>query len=255
MTQRQFGERAAAYASSALHSRDASLDMMERMAKEHLGEPGAHINIVDVGCGAGFTAAAMSALADRVLATDLTPEMAEQALRVARERNAAGITVAIAAAASLPVRNGSVDVLTCRYAFHHMMEAERVMGEVRRVLADDGCFLLADTVATEDRDVYEWMDRVERLRDPSHYLNRSPSELVGLIEGCGFRVVEQGESRVYLDLESWVRRSATPRAEVAELRDMLATANPAVREAFQIDQQGDDIRFSWPVMVVQAVKA
>ena len=61
MTQKQFGERATAYASSALHSRDESLDMMERMAKRaSWREAWLTGNIVDVGCGAEFTAAAMS---------------------------------------------------------------------------------------------------------------------------------------------------------------------------------------------------
>ena len=255
VTQKQFGERAKAYAASALHSRDESLDMMERMARDHLGGGVARGNIVDVGCGAGFTAAAMSALANRVLATDLTPEMVEQAHRVGHERNASGMTAAIAAASSLPVRSGSVEVLTCRYAFHHMVDAERVLGEFRRVLTDDGCFLLADTVATEDPVVYEWMDKVERLRDPSHHLNRSPSELLALIEGCGFRVTEHETSRVHLDLDSWTQRSATPPAEVAQLQAMLAEAGPNVVEAFEIVRDDRETRFSWPVLVVRAVRA
>ena len=255
VTRRQFGDRAKAYASSALHSRDESLEMMERMAGEHLGGGLAHGNIVDVGCGAGFTAAAMSALASRVLATDLTPEMVEQAHRVGRERNATGMTVAIAAASSLPVRSGSVDLLTCRYAFHHMVDAEQVLGEFRRVLTDGGCFLLADTVATEDPDVHRWMDRAERLRDPSHHLNRSPSELLALIEGCGFRVTDKGTSRVHLDLESWTQRSATPPAEVAQLQAMLAEAGANVVEAFEIVRDDRETRFSWPVLVIQAVRS
>lgn len=255
VTRRQFGEQAKAYASSALHSRDESLDIMEGMAKEHLGRATAHPNVVDVGCGAGFTAAAMSALADRVLATDLTPEMVEQARRVGRERDAAGMSVAVAAASSLPVRSGSADLLTCRYAFHHMVEAEQVLGEFHRVLTDEGCFLLADTVATEDPEVYQWMDTVERLRDPSHHLNRSPSELLRLIEECGFRVTAQGTSRVHLDLESWVKRSATPTAEVAELRRLLMGAAPDVANAFGIVLGQTEIRFSWPVLVIGAVKS
>ena len=255
LTRKQFGDRAKAYASSALHSRDESLDMMERMARDHLGGGVARGNIVDVGCGAGFTAAAMSALASLVLATDLTPEMVEQAHRVGRERNATGMTAAIAAAAALPVRSGSVDLLTCRYAFHHMVDAERVLGEFRRVMTDDGSFLLADTVATEDPVVYEWMDKVERLRDPSHHLNRSPSELLALIEGCGFRVTDKGTSRVHLDLESWTQRSATPPAEVAQLQAMLAEAGANVVEAFEIVRGDRETRFSWPVLVIQAVRA
>ena len=123
------------------------------------------------------------------------------------------------------------------------------------MLTDEGCFLLADTVATEDPEVYQWMDRVERLRDPSHHLNRSPSELLGLIEGCGFRVTDQGTSRVHLDLESWVKRSATPSAEVAELRCLLMEAGPDVVDAFEIVEMQSEIRFSWPVMVVKVVKA
>ena len=252
MTRRQFGEQAKAYATSALHRRDESLDMMERFATAH----GATFrNIVDVGCGAGFTAAAMSRMGDRVLATDLTPEMVQQAQRVGHEGDAHGMTAVIAAASSLPVRTGSADLLTCRYAFHHMTDAEQVLAEFRRVLTDDGCFLLADTVATEDHDVYQWMDRVERLRDPSHHLNRSPSELLALIGDCGFRVTDQGTSRVHLDLDSWTQRSETPPAGVAQLQAMFAEAGPNVVDAFEIVRDDRETRFSWPVLVVQAVKA
>ena len=60
---------------------------MEQMATG-AGDRTPYHNIIDVGCGAGFTAAAMSSLADRVLATDFTPEMVHQAHRVARERQA-----------------------------------------------------------------------------------------------------------------------------------------------------------------------
>ncbi len=254
LTRKQFGDRAKAYADSPLHSRDQSLDLMEQMATS-AGVRTTYHNIIDVGCGAGFTAAAMSSLADRVLATDFTSEMVHQAHRVARERQATDMTAAIAAASSLPVRTESMELLTCRYAFHHMVDAEQVLAEFRRVLTDDGCFLLADTVATEDHDVYQWMDRVERLRDPSHHLNRSPRELVALIEDCGFRVTDQGTSQVYLDLDSWTQRSATPPAEIAQLQAMFTEAGPNVVDAFEIVRDDRETRFSWPVLVVQAVKA
>ena len=254
LTRRQFGDRAKAYADSALHSRDRSLDLMEQMATS-AGVRTTYHNIIDVGCGAGFTAAAMTSLGDRVLATDFTPEMVHQARRVSRERQAATMTAAIAAASSLPVRTESADLLTCRYAFHHMLEAEQVLAEFRRVLTPSGSFLLADTVATEDRDVYEWMDRVERLRDPSHHMNRSPRELLALIEDCGFRVTDQGTSRVYLDLGSWTQRSGTPPAEIAQLQAMFTEAGSNVVDAFEIVRDDRETRFSWPVLVVQAVKA
>ena len=90
--------------------------------------------------------------------------------------------------------------------------------------------------------------------DPSHHLNRSPSGLLGLIEGCGFRVTRQGESRVHLDLESWVKRSATPPAEIEKLRRLLVEAGPDVADAFEIVRGQTEIRFSWPVLVVKAVK-
>ena len=254
LTRRQFGDRAKAYADSPLHSRDQSLDIMEQMATS-AGVRTPYRNIIDVGCGAGFTAAAMSPLTARVLATDFTPEMVHQAHRVARERQATAMTAAIAAASSLPVRTESVELLTCRYAFHHMVDAEQVLAEFRRVLTDDGCFLLADTVATEDHDVYQWMDKVERLRDPSHHQNRPPRELLALIRDCGFRVTDQGTSRVYLDLDSWTRRSATPPAEIAQLQAMFAEAGSNVVDAFEIVRDDRETRFSWPVLVVQAVRA
>ena len=257
LTRRQFGDRARAYAASPLHSRDQSLDLMERltMADATAASETRYRNVVDVGCGAGFTAVAMSSLARRVLATDFTSEMVQQARQVASERQADGMTALIAAASSLPVRTASVDLLTCRYAFHHMIEAQRVLAEFRRALAPGGSFLLADTVATEDPEVADWMDQAERLRDPSHHLNRSPSQLATLIEDCGFRITAKAEARVYLDLASWTERSGTPPREVATLRTMLQEAGPKVGEAFAIVVDGESIRFSWPCLVVRAVKA
>ena len=65
--QRMFGAQAPLYAVSKVHIRDDSLDEVERLAAA--GAP--HRWAVDIGTGTGFTAFAMTALSERVLASDI----------------------------------------------------------------------------------------------------------------------------------------------------------------------------------------
>lgn len=257
LTQKQFGHRARAYAASTLHSRDQSLDLLERLAIGNLAvKPGPHYqNALDVGCGAGFTAVAISWFAGRVMATDLTPEMVQQTHRLAQQQGAQGVDAAIANASSLPLHTGSMELVTCRYAFHHMPHIEAVLEELRRVLREGGVLLLADTVAPEDTTAAQWMNNVEVRRDPSHLLNRTPAQLLALLESCSFQVTHVEKARVHLDLASWTHRSGTSPRDVDSLREDFLAAGPEVKEAFEIVDTGQSIDFSWPCLVVRSVVA
>jgi ubiquinone/menaquinone biosynthesis C-methylase UbiE len=247
--QRMFGAQAPVYAASRVHVRDASLDAITRLAG-----PGPHGWVVDLGTGAGFTAFAMCGAARRVLATDLTRPMLEQARRLGGERKLGNLALAQAPADALPLSGGSVDLVTCRVACHHFANLDAALDEARRVLRPGGALVVADTVAPEDEAVARWMNDVELRRDFSHVENRPVSHWEAMLAARGLAITGREVHRVELEFNDWVARTATPQPQVQSLRRDFLAAAPAVRQAFHIQPAGDDIRFSWPCLVFRAVK-
>lgn len=247
--QQMFGSQAPVYATSQVHVRDASLNVLERLA-----DPGSYRWAMDLGTGAGFTAFAMSPYAQHVLASDLTRPMLEQAQRIGRERSLTNVSLCQNPAEALPIANDSLDLITCRVAGHHFADFEQFLDEARRALRPGGVLLMADSVAPEDDAVADWMNDVELRRDFSHVENRKVSIIEGMLATRGIEIVQREYARVGLQFNEWVARTATPESEIKLLRRDFLEASPAVREAFEIEPLDDDINFSWPCLVFRGVK-
>lgn len=86
---------------------------------------------VDAACGTGLSSRALLAIADQVVATDISEEMLSQA--PADER----IRYAVAPAESLPLKDGSADLITVSSAFHWFRRGA-FLQEARRVLRPRG---------------------------------------------------------------------------------------------------------------------
>jgi ubiquinone/menaquinone biosynthesis C-methylase UbiE len=247
--QRMFGAQAPVYAASAVHINDASLELMQQFAAQST-----YGWAVDLGTGAGFTAFAMARYARWVLAIDPTLPMLHQARRGGLERRLTNLGLSQNVAEALPISSGSVDLVTSRVAAHHFADLDKVLDEVRRVLRPGGVLLVADSVAPEDGPAADWMNDVELRRDFSHVRDRKVSELESMLARCRMPIVQREFTRIHLQFNNWVERTATPQEEVVRLRRDFLKAPAAVQEAFQIQAAGGDIHFSWPCLVFRAVK-
>ncbi len=263
LAQRMFGPQAGVYAESKVHIRDDSLDSVQRLTAPALrqaqgdGEGARPYGwTVDMGTGAGFTAFAMAEVSDRVVATDITRPMLQQARRIGGERGLPNVQVAQHAAESLPFADGSLDLITCRVAGHHFRDFEAALDEARRTLRPGGSLVMADSIAPEDDGVAEWMNDIELRRDFSHVENRKISVIRRMLEDRDFEVVGSEDERVYLWFNAWVERTRVPEGEVAALRRDFLGASPAVKEAFQVgepEEEGDFL-FSWPCWIFRAMR-
>jgi len=248
--QRMFGSQAPVYATSPVHVSDDSLDAIRRLAGGQ-----SYGWTLDLGTGAGFTAFALAPQSGRVLATDLTRPMLEQARRIGRERQITNLALSQNRAEALPIASESMDLVTCRVAGHHFTNLEAALDEVRRVLKPGGALVMADTLAPEDTGVADWMNHVELRRDFSHVRNRPESALDALLMERQLNARQREHARVYLKFNEWVARTATPEDEVAALRRDFHHAPPPVRAAFQIQElPPDDFSFSWPCLIFRAEK-
>jgi len=95
---------------------------------------GRHI-VLDVGCGDGQIARALSAQGSEVLGIDPT----QLHINIARER-AGGPTYEVGSATRLPVADNSQDAVVACLVFEHIDEVDAAIAEVARVLKPGGQF-------------------------------------------------------------------------------------------------------------------
>jgi ubiquinone/menaquinone biosynthesis C-methylase UbiE len=144
LVQQQFGAHAAAYATSTVHAKGASLGRLVELV-----QPERTWQALDIATGAGHTAAAFAPHVARVVASDLTDEMLAEARKLAAAKGYANMETAHADAEALPFADASFDLVTCRIAPHHFPNIAAFVAEVWRVLRRGGKFALVDNIAPD----------------------------------------------------------------------------------------------------------
>jgi SAM-dependent methyltransferase len=252
-SRQQFGLTAANYTTSKTHQGDESLILLTQMVIEHSLNFGI---AVDIGTGPGFTAFAISKYAKNVLATDITPEMLNQARELRDTRGLQAVSMALAAAENLPFGNQTIDLVTSRTASHHFTDLTQWLSEVFRVLKPGGVLVLADTASPERDDLARWMHEVEVQRDSSHVRNLAPSQWKEKIHEAGLSMERETQCVVQLSCPDWTKRAAMPHGEAEVLHQIFRDAEAGVKNEFGIKSHADGtIDFFWPMIVFRATRS
>jgi SAM-dependent methyltransferase len=183
LSRERFGAFAEDYVTSTVHARGEELDRLVEIAR-----PQPDWVALDVATGGGHTALKFAPLVDRVIATDITPEMLREAEAYSRSQGADNVTFEPADAEDLPFGAGRFDLVTCRIAPHHFPNCRRFVQEAARVLRSGGLLLVQDLCLPEQKEAAGYVDSFERLRDPSHHRGYSESEWVAMFEVEGLTV-------------------------------------------------------------------
>lgn len=119
-------------------------------ARAYIGERGIGL---DVGCGAGLSTAALKRLARKCIGLDPEESMVSEAGPGA---------YAVASAETLPVRSGSIDVISAAGSLNYV-DLDRFFPEAQRVLAPDGVLLVYDFSPGR---VDNWLEEFQRRYPP-----------------------------------------------------------------------------------------
>ena len=245
----QFGDKAAAYATSTVHARGRSL---ARLLEITSPRPGWHV--LDVATGAGHTAHLFAPHVHRVTATDLTPAMLRQTRALARQRSLPVVHVVQADAGQFPFAPDLFELVTCRIAAHHFPHVDRFLAESARVLRPGGLLALVDNVVPGSklrgkkgriqRRAGRYVNAFEKLRDPSHQRCLSIHGWRDAFYAAGFTIHHEEILPMALDFHAWTARMNVPPADAVRLHAMLRQAPKEVLEFLTPVFQGDKITFT-----------
>jgi ubiquinone/menaquinone biosynthesis C-methylase UbiE len=171
-----FSKNRKVYVSSSTHSNSSDLTLLTEWLHSN-----SDMIVLDIATGGGHTAKRLSPYVKRVVATDITKKMLENAAD--HLIGYSNIDYIIADAEHLPFLNNTFDIVTCRIAAHHFPNPDQFICEVKRVLKEKGKFLLIDNIAPNNEIFDSFINRLEKIRDYSHVRSLKIDEWMVLCTG------------------------------------------------------------------------
>ncbi|CCP02204.1 hypothetical protein BN439_1123 [Erwinia amylovora Ea644] len=243
---KQFGEQANAYLTSAVHASGADLLRLGDRLSE---TPEARV--LDIGCGAGHASFVAAQYVKEVVAYDLSERMLATVGKTADAHGYHHLTTQQGYAENLPFNDAEFDIVISRYSAHHWHDVAGALREVRRVLKAGGKMILID-VSTPGNPVLDiWLQTVEALRDTSHVQDYSPGKWLTLITESGLIVQSASQGKLELEFSSWIKRMRTPEIMVQAIRAYQRSAPDDVQRYYALQPDGS---FSTDTFFIEAIK-
>ncbi|EEP89994.1 class I SAM-dependent methyltransferase [Yersinia kristensenii] len=245
--ERQFGDQANAYLTSAVHAQGKDLQRLATLLQPH-----SDARLLDLGCGAGHASFAAAAVVKSVVSYDLSAQMLTVVSQAAADKKLTNIEVKQGLAESLPFDDRSFDVVISRYSAHHWHDVGQALREVKRVLRPGGKVIFMDVVSPGHPVLDIYLQTVEVLRDTSHVRNYSPGEWLALFTEAGLAINEVTSDRLYLEFSSWIARMRTPAHFSNAIRELQKLASDGVINHYEIQADGS---FTSDIMMIVAKRS
>jgi len=246
----QFTRQAVQFAASSVHHNQAALNLLVEAARPHPENVS-----LDVACGPGSVVAAFARRVRRAEGLDATPAMLEEAHKLAAREGLRNVLWHRGDVCALPFAEGAFDIVSCRYAFHHLLEPARALAEMGRVCRAGGRVLVCDAFASEDPVKAAAFNAMERHRDPSTVEFRSLRSLRALFAETGLPEPTEQFYGVPAELERLLVMAYPAGADRAGLRAVLeAATDGGDTMGVGARREGGTIRFEYPVVLLMVVK-
>jgi ubiquinone/menaquinone biosynthesis C-methylase UbiE len=245
----QFSRQAELFATApALHDRGA-LDLLVDAAG-----PGAGDVTLDVACGPGTVVAAFARRVRRAAGLDATAAMLEQAAKLSAREGLGNVEWHHGDVYALPFADGAFDIVSCRFAFHHLEEPARAFAEMLRVCRPGGRIVLCDAIASDDPAKAAAFNAMERHRDPSTVAFRPLAFLHGLFAEAGLPAPQARFYQVPVEREAVIAMSFPAGDDRDLLRTMIDRSVEGDAMGLGARRVGDTVRFAYPSVILAAAK-
>jgi SAM-dependent methyltransferase len=189
-----------------------------------------------------------------VIGLDSTLPMLEQARGFARRQNMNNVEWRAGDVYQTPFADGSFNIVTCRFAFHHFEKPALAFAEMVRLVATGGRVVVCDGLASEEPAKAEAFNAMERRRDPSTVEFRTLSYLRSLFKTAGL-----GDPRVQRFDVSYLASDLVARSfPLNDDRDGLLAMIESTVDGDKMDVGAhwtrEGVRFAFRSAVFSAVK-
>jgi len=241
----QFTRQAEIFARSpALHN-EAVLSLLVDAAA-----PTASELSLDVACGPGSVVAAFAPRVRRAHGLDATEAMLDEARALAARHSLDNVEWHRGDVYRLPFPDGSVDIVTCRFAFHHLERPEAAFAEMVRVCRPGGRVVLCDAVASDDPARAAAFNRMERQRDPSTVAFRPLGALRRYFEIEGLPAPRERFFQVPTERDALITAAFPLDGDRAALRRMIDDAVDSDLMGLNAYRDGHTVRFAYPAVIL-----
>jgi len=241
--QKQFTKTAAAF--SVFAQRDTPEILAEHVA---FAKPQASDLALDVACGPGAMVLALARRVRFARGLDLTDALLRQALKFQAEQHVANACFDRGDAEQLPYPDATFDLLTCRFTFHHLPKPALVLKEMLRVAKPEGHLAIIDSLAPEIDSKFEYHNRIERLRDPSHTESLRLTTFLAMFDDHGLEVQRQAIRRRPRSFNQWMRRAGLEATDqrYQEAHKLIEESIAGDKGGYSPQAEGDDITIVHP---------
>jgi ubiquinone/menaquinone biosynthesis C-methylase UbiE len=245
----QFSRQAELFARSAALHNAAALDLLVEAAA-----PLPHEQSLDVACGPGTVVAAFAARMRRSVGLDATAAMLEQARELAGSRGLQNVEWHEGDVCRLPFDDAVFDIVTCRFAFHHLETPDRAFAEMLRVCRPGGRVVLCDAVTSDDPAKAAAFNAMERHRDPSTIEFRPLAVLLDLFAKAGLPEPSMRTYQVPAERERLIAASFPDGDDRQLLRRMIDESVEGDTMGVGARRSGDSVTFAYPAVILVASK-
>ncbi len=245
----QFTRQAPQFAASPSLHNQAALDLLVDAAR-----PRADDVSLDVACGPGSVVCAFARRVRRAVGLDATEAMLAQARRLAVASGLDNVAWHRGDMYALPFADGVFDVVSCRFAMHHLQHPANALAEMVRVCRCSGRIVVCDAVASDDASKAAAFNAMERHRDPSTVEFRPLGFLMHLFRAAGLPEPTARFYQVPVERDRLVAASFPANDDRALLRTMIDASVDGDTMGVNARRDGETVRFDYPAVVLVAVK-
>jgi SAM-dependent methyltransferase len=245
----QFTRQAAGFAAAPSLHNQAALDLLVAAARPLQSDMS-----LDVACGPGTVVVSFARRVRQAVGIDATGAMLAEARKLVARENIRNTGWHRGDAYALPFADGTFDIVSSRFALHHLQEPARAFAEMVRVARPGGRIVLSDAYASDDPAKAAAFNAMERFRDPSTVEFRPLAFLVGLYAIAGLPEPEVRFYQVPAERKWVVALSFPEGGDRAGLRAMLDASVDGDTMGVGARRDGDTMRFAYPAAVLVAVK-
>jgi SAM-dependent methyltransferase len=206
--------------------------------------------VLDVACGPGLVVVAFARAVRHATGIDVTPAMLDRARALAAAEGVANVSWRAGDVTALPFADGAFSLVVSRFAFHHFPEPAAVLREMVRVCRPGGTVVVSDM--TPDPAKAAMLDRMEKLRDPSHSRALPLAEFESLFAAAGLPPAAVTPTRLESDVEGMLSRSFPEPGGADAVRRLFADTLDDDGLGLGARRVGDSIRFAYPVAILVA---